>query len=194
MVNACHKEVLKALTSKRVESPASDADHGDSDNGSSSSFGDYNFIGFVEEETKPLSSMISKKVRKAVRNVMPYYINQTTDNLKEVIQKELEEFKREGIMKDFRNEMVTYRYFIACDVPKFDGTLHPIASIRWLFAVEGAFRTSCCKEKNKVNFASSFLCESAKMWWDEKVCEKGEEWLGLCSWKKFNELFNVEYC
>ncbi|GKD41100.1 zinc finger, CCHC-type, retrotransposon gag domain protein, partial [Tanacetum coccineum] len=193
MVNARYKEVLKASTSKRAESPASDANHGDSDNGSSSSSEDHNFIAFVEEETKPLSSMISNKVRKAVRNVMPYYINQTTDNLKEVIQKELEEFKREGIMKDFRNEMVTYRDFTACDVPKFDGTLDPIASTRWISAVEGAFRTGCCKKKNKVNFASNFLCESAKMWWDGKVCKKGEEWLSLCSWKEFNELFNAEY-
>ncbi|GKB11225.1 zinc finger, CCHC-type, retrotransposon gag domain protein [Tanacetum coccineum] len=193
MVNARHKEVLKASTSKRAESPASDVDHGDSDNGSSSSSEDHNFIGFIEEETKALSSMISKKVRKAVRNVMPYYINQTTDNLKEVIQKELEEFKREGIMKDFKNETVNYHDFTACDVPKFDGTLDLIASTRWLFIVEGAFRTSCCKEKNKVKFASNFLCDSAKMWWDGKVCEKGEEWLRLCSWGDFKELFNAEY-
>ncbi|GJX00986.1 zinc finger, CCHC-type, retrotransposon gag domain protein [Tanacetum coccineum] len=137
--------------------------------------------------------MISRQVGKAIKNVMPYYISQTTDNLKEVIQKELEEFKKEGIMKDFRNEMATYRDFTACDVPKFDGTLDPIACTRWLSAVEGAFRTSNCKEKNKVNFASNFLCDSTKMWWDGKVCEKGEEWIGLCTWKDFKELFNAEY-
>ncbi|GKD97614.1 hypothetical protein Tco_1381511, partial [Tanacetum coccineum] len=71
-------------------------------------------------------------------------------------------------MKDFKNETVNYRDFTACDVPKFDGTLDPIASTRWLSAVEGVFRTSCCKEKNKVNFASNFLRDSAKMWWDGK--------------------------
>ncbi|GJZ96733.1 hypothetical protein Tco_0669067 [Tanacetum coccineum] len=192
MVNVRHTEVLKASTSKRAESPVSDADHGDSDNGSSSSSEDLNFRRFTEDDTKALSSIISKKVGKAVRNVMPYYINQTTDNLIEVIQKELEEFKIERIMKDFRNEMVTYRDFTIRDVPKFDGTLNPIASTRWLSVVKGAFRTSYCKEKNKVNFASNFLRESAKMWWDEKVCEKREEWLGLCSWKEFKELFNAE--
>ncbi|GKC92436.1 hypothetical protein Tco_1157878 [Tanacetum coccineum] len=146
MVNVRHKEVLKALTSKGAESPTSDADCGNSDNGSSSSSEDLNFRGFTDEETKVLSSMISRHVGKAIKNVMPYYISQTTDNLKEVIQKELEEFKKEGIMKDFRNEMATYRDFMACDVPKFDGTLDPIASTRWLSVVEGAFRTSNCKE------------------------------------------------
>ncbi|GJV14490.1 hypothetical protein Tco_1359813 [Tanacetum coccineum] len=108
--------------------------------------------------------MISRLVGRAIKNVMPYYISRTTDNLKEVIQKELEEFKKGGIMNDFRNEMATYRDFTACDVPKFYATLNPIASTRWLFTVEGSFPTSCYNEKNKVNFASNFLRDSAKMW------------------------------
>ncbi|GJR52928.1 hypothetical protein Tco_0485197 [Tanacetum coccineum] len=105
----------------------------------------------------------------------------------------LEGFKREKIMKGFRNEMATYRNFTTCDVPKFDGTLNLIASTRWLSAVEGTFRTSCCKKGNKVNFDSNFLHDSAKMWWDVKVCEKGEEWIGSCMWKDFKELFNAKY-
>nr|GEZ06769.1 putative reverse transcriptase domain-containing protein [Tanacetum cinerariifolium] len=67
-----------------------------------------------------------------------------------------------------KNEMTTYRDFTACDVQKFDGVLDPIASTRWLVVVEGAFHTSNCKEKNKVNFASNFLRGSAKMWWEGK--------------------------
>ncbi|GKB80401.1 putative reverse transcriptase domain-containing protein [Tanacetum coccineum] len=35
---------------------------------------------------------------------MPYYISQTTDNLKEVIQRELEEFRKGGIMNDYTKE------------------------------------------------------------------------------------------
>nr|GEW71528.1 putative reverse transcriptase domain-containing protein [Tanacetum cinerariifolium] len=73
------------------------------------------------------------------------------------------------------------------------GALDPIASTRWLVAVEGAFRTSNCKEKNKVNLASNFLCDSAKMWREGKICEKGEEWIEACTWKEFKELFNAEF-
>ncbi|GKA58284.1 zinc finger, CCHC-type, retrotransposon gag domain protein, partial [Tanacetum coccineum] len=76
---------------------------------------------------------------------------------------ELEEFKRGGIMSEYRNDMTTYCDFTACDVPKFDGALDPIASTRWLAAVEG------------------------------KVCENGEEWIGACTWKEFKELFNAEF-
>ncbi|GKC72321.1 zinc finger, CCHC-type, retrotransposon gag domain protein [Tanacetum coccineum] len=89
--------------------------------------------------------------------------------------------------------MATYRDFMTCDVPKFNGALDPIASTRWLAAVEGAFRTSNCKEKNKVIFSLNFFRDSAKMWWEGKVCEKGEEWIGACTWKEFKELFNAEF-
>ncbi|GKE75094.1 hypothetical protein Tco_1537135, partial [Tanacetum coccineum] len=87
----------------------------------------------------------------------------------------------------------TYRAFMVCDVPKFNGTLDLIACTKWLSTVEGAFRTSCCKKKNKVNFALNFLRESAKMWWEGKIYEKGEEWISTCTWKEFKEMFTTEY-
>ncbi|GJZ30977.1 putative reverse transcriptase domain-containing protein [Tanacetum coccineum] len=203
MVDERLKEVQKASTSKKAESPIDDATRDESENESSSGSEDPNSGGFTEEETKALRSMINKQVGKAIKNVMPYYISQTTENLKEVIRKELEELKKGEMMNDSRNEMATYRDFTACDVPKFDGTLDPIACTKWLSAVEGAFRTSCCKEKNKVNFASNFLRDSAKMWWEGKIYKKGEEWIEFQTltqtnetvndmWKKFNDL--IRYC
>nr|GEZ81913.1 zinc finger, CCHC-type, retrotransposon Gag domain protein [Tanacetum cinerariifolium] len=67
------------------------------------------------------------------------------------------------MINDSRNEMVTFRDFIAYDVPTFDEILNLIACTKWLSAVEGDFRTSCYKEKNKVNFALNFLRDSAKV-------------------------------
>nr|GEU80166.1 hypothetical protein [Tanacetum cinerariifolium] len=52
MVNAHHKEVLKASTSKGVKPSASDTDHGNSDNGSSSTSEDLNFRGFITYNLK----------------------------------------------------------------------------------------------------------------------------------------------
>ncbi|GJW94777.1 zinc finger, CCHC-type, retrotransposon gag domain protein, partial [Tanacetum coccineum] len=175
MVDERRKEVQKASTSKGAESPIGDTIRGESENESSSDSEGLNYGGFTEEETKALKSMINRQVGKKIKNVMPYYISRTTENLKEVIRKELEELKKGGMMSDSRNEMATYRDFTACDVPKFDGMLDPIACTKWLSAVEGAFRTSGCKEKNKVNFASNFLRDSAKMWWEGKICEKGSD-------------------
>ncbi|GJX42845.1 zinc finger, CCHC-type, retrotransposon gag domain protein [Tanacetum coccineum] len=193
MVDEHHKEVLKASTSKGAKSPIDEAIRDESENESSFDSEGLNHGGFTEEETKALRSMTNKQVGKAIKNVMPFYISQTTDNLKEVIRKELEELKNGGMMNDSQNKMETYRDFMACDVPKFDRTLNPIACTKWLSAVEGAFRTSCCKEKNKVNFASNFLRDSAKMWREGKICKKGEEWIGTCTWKEFKEMFTTEY-
>ncbi|GJV39837.1 zinc finger, CCHC-type, retrotransposon gag domain protein [Tanacetum coccineum] len=171
MVDEHCKEVLKASTSKGAESPKNDANNDDdNENGSSSSSGDPNFRG------------------------------QTTDNIKEIVRKELEELRKGGLMNDFRNEMATYRYLTACDVPRFEGTLNPIASTRWLSVIKGAFRTNSCKEKNKVNFASNFLRDYVKMWWDGKICEKEDYFQTLMQtnetvnelWKKFNDL--IRYC
>ncbi|GJV61569.1 hypothetical protein Tco_1467669 [Tanacetum coccineum] len=113
--------VQKASTSKGVESPINDTTCDESENESSSGSEGLNYGGFTEEETKALRSIIKPRSR-----------------------------MKGGIMNDNRNDMATYRDFTACDVPKFDGALDPIASTRWLVAVEGAFRTSNCKEKNKV--------------------------------------------
>nr|GEU52697.1 hypothetical protein [Tanacetum cinerariifolium] len=163
IVNTHHEKALKASSSKGVESPTNDADNERNENGSSYDFEDLNFGGFTEEETKVLELKIRKQVGKAIKNVMHFYISQTTDNLKEVIRKELEDFRKGGMMNDFRNKMETYHDFTACDVPKFDRTLALIACTKWLSAVEG------------------------------KMCKKGKEWIGKCTWKEFKEMFNTEY-
>ncbi|GKA13980.1 putative reverse transcriptase domain-containing protein [Tanacetum coccineum] len=73
----------------------------------------------------------------------------------------------------------------------------------WLVAVKGVFlRTSNCKEKNKVNFASNFLRDSAKMCWEGKKLIESEEAVSNSltqtsekvneMWKKFNDL--IRYC
>ncbi|GJU84316.1 zinc finger, CCHC-type, retrotransposon gag domain protein [Tanacetum coccineum] len=162
MVDEHHKEVPKAYTSKGAKSPIDDAISDESENKTSSDSEGLNHGGFTEEETKALRSKTNKHIGKAIKNVMPFYISQTTDNLKEVIRKELEELKKGGMMNDSRNEMATYHDFTACDVPKFDRTLDPIACTKWLSA-EG------------------------------KICEKGEEWIGTCSWKEFKEMFTTKY-
>ncbi|GKD76040.1 zinc finger, CCHC-type, retrotransposon gag domain protein [Tanacetum coccineum] len=129
------------------------------------------------------------------------FMEAETKALRSMINKQV----GKAIKNAMPNDMTTYHDFMACDVRKFDGALDPIASTRWLAAVEGAFRTSNCKEKSKVNFASNFLRDSAKMWWEGKVYEKEvdrirEEFQTLMQtnesvneiWKKFNDL--IRYC
>nr|GEY13723.1 zinc finger, CCHC-type, retrotransposon Gag domain protein [Tanacetum cinerariifolium] len=188
MVNVRHKEVLKALTSKEAEHTASDAKHDINDDVSSSSSEDPNFGGLTEEHSKALRSMINGQVGKAIKNVMPYYISQTTENLKEIVQKELGEFKKERTTNDYRNGMVSYRDFTACDVPKFDEALDPIASTRgeeWI--------VSCTWKEFKELFNAEYTPA-------EEIERIREEFQTLTQtnetvnelWKKFNNL--IRYC
>nr|GEW01489.1 hypothetical protein [Tanacetum cinerariifolium] len=181
MVDERHKEVQKASTSKGAKTLIGNAIRDESENESSSDSEGLNYGGFTKEETKSLRSMINRQLGKAIKNVMPFYISQTTNNLKEVIRKELEEFKKGGMMNNSRNKMETYRDFTAYDVPKFDGTLDLVTCNKWLSVVESAFPTSCCKEKNKVNFASNFLRDSAK------ICGK-EEFVKRLKVEKFKRI------
>nr|GEV16049.1 retrovirus-related Pol polyprotein from transposon TNT 1-94 [Tanacetum cinerariifolium] len=52
---------------------------------------------------------------------------------------------------------------------------------------KGAFCTSKCKDKNKVNFAMNFLRDSAKIWWKGKMYEK-EDLLGRARIREANLL------
>ena len=190
------KEATKATASKHAESSASDGgnDGKGYESSSSSKSEDINFRGFSEEEIKTLDAMLAKRVGKAIKQSMPYYIKKTTQNLRGLMQEEFKEFKKEcGFTKEPKGDKATYRDFTACDVPKFTGVLDPIVSNRWLTALEGAFRTSGCEERKKVIYATNFIRDSAKTWWEGKVCEKGEVWAEACTWKEFKELFSAEY-
>ncbi|GJZ58977.1 zinc finger, CCHC-type, retrotransposon gag domain protein [Tanacetum coccineum] len=183
-VDERHKEVQKASTSKGAESPIGDAIHNESENESSSDFEGLNYGGFTEEEMKALRSMINRQVGKAIKNVMPFYISQTTNNLKEVIRKELEELKKGGMMNDSRNEMATYRDFTACDCYK--------CGCEKNFKNERNGYTCTWKE-----FKEIFTTEYAPV---EEVDKIREEFQTLIQtnetvnemWKKFNDL--ICYC
>nr|GEW53579.1 zinc finger, CCHC-type, retrotransposon Gag domain protein [Tanacetum cinerariifolium] len=169
-----NKEVLKAMTSKNVKTTASEGDKASSDDDSSaSSSEDLNFRGFSREEKDALGVIIAKRIGKGMRRAIQYYIDETSNKMKEQIRKEFEELKKEvGFMKGSWKDIVTYRDFTACDVPKFTGNLNLIVSRRRITAIEGNFHTSECEDKNKVNFATNFLRDSVKIWWEGKMCEK----------------------
>nr|GEX80802.1 hypothetical protein [Tanacetum cinerariifolium] len=186
MVDERHKEIQKASTSKGAKSPIND------DESSSGSEG-LNYRGFAKEKTKALRSMTNKQVGKVIKNVMPFYISQTTDNLKEVIRKELEELKKGGTMNDSRNVMETYRDFTACDVPKFMGRLTRLLVLNGCPRLMVLSALVVVKRRTKLTLPQTSFVIVLKCGGKEKICEKGEEWIGTCTWKEFKEMFTTEY-
>ncbi|PWA47631.1 zinc finger, CCHC-type, Retrotransposon gag domain protein [Artemisia annua] len=197
------KEATKATASKHVESSARDASDNEKgyEGSSSSSISEgLNFRGFTKEEMKTLNTMMAKRVGKAIKKSMPYYINKTTENLQKIFQEEIGKLKKSGELMNDANarpgvekEKSTYRDFTACAPPIFTGSLDPLKSSRWITDIEEAFRTSRCAEEDKVNFATNYLRERAKIWWEGKANEKDSAWREACTWEQFKEVFTKEY-
>ncbi|GKB80289.1 hypothetical protein Tco_0947184 [Tanacetum coccineum] len=167
MATIHNKEVLKATTSKHAGTSASDADKVKSDDDNSSS------------SSEDLNFREFSKDEKDALNV--------------IITKR----KEGGFIKGSWKDRASYCDFTACDVQKFTGDLNLIVSTRWITVVEGAFHTSECEDKNKVNFATNFLRDICPM---EEIDKIREEFHGLVQtnetmnelWKKFNDM--VPYC
>ncbi|PWA58924.1 zinc finger, CCHC-type, Retrotransposon gag domain protein [Artemisia annua] len=144
--------------------------------------------------------MTTKRVGKAIKKSMPYYINKTTENLQKIFQEEIGKLKKSGELMNDANarpgvgkEKSTYHDFTACAPPIFTGSLDSLKSSRWITSIEGDFRTSRCAEEDKVNFATNYLRERAKIRWEGKANEKGSAWREAYTWEQFKEVFTKEY-
>ncbi|GJU54489.1 zinc finger, CCHC-type, retrotransposon gag domain protein [Tanacetum coccineum] len=113
------------------------------------------------------------------------FIEEDSKALRSMINKQV----GKAIKNVMPNEMESYRDFTACDVPKFDGALDPIASTRWLAAMEG----SCTWKEFKELFNAEYTPA-------EEIDRIREEFQTLTQtnetvnelWKKFNDL--ICYC
>ncbi|PWA56949.1 zinc finger, CCHC-type, Retrotransposon gag domain protein [Artemisia annua] len=193
-----NKEVSRA-TSSRHDGDVHDDGGSDSDT-SLPMPENLNHREFTSAELKELDTLVADRVGRAIEKVMPFYVNKTTENLQKIFQEEIEKLKKSGeLMNDLNarpgvgKEKSTYRDFTACAPPIFMGSLDPLKSSRWISDIEGAFRTSRCAEEDKVNFATNYLRERAKIWWEGKANEKGSAWREACTWEQFKEVFVKEY-
>ncbi|GJX82468.1 putative nucleotidyltransferase, ribonuclease H [Tanacetum coccineum] len=97
MATIRNKEVLKVTTFKHAGTTANVANRVNSDDdSSSSSFEDLNFRQFSKDEKDALNVIIARRVGKALKRAIPFFISKTLDIMKEQIRKEVVELKKEG--------------------------------------------------------------------------------------------------
>ncbi|KAJ9541142.1 hypothetical protein OSB04_027648 [Centaurea solstitialis] len=92
-----------------------------------------------------------------------------------------------------QSRVVTYKDFMACKPPFFEGQKDPVACYRWYSAVEGAFRTSGCPASSKVLFAVNLLRNAAKDWWDLILRRFSEAQITALTWEEFKVMFDEEF-
>jgi Retrotransposon gag protein/Zinc knuckle len=87
----------------------------------------------------------------------------------------------------------TYRDFLACGPPPFEGGSCPIASQRWLTSMERAFLTSECPEDARLRYAQNFLRGRAGDWWASIQQMDGTSRDCSMPWADFEARFRARY-
>nr|KAJ0219575.1 hypothetical protein LSAT_V11C300131780 [Lactuca sativa] len=59
----------------------------------------------------------------------------------------------------------SYKTFMNCKPPIFNGEINPIFSSTWIMEIEGTFDTSKCADEDKVIYAATMLKGEAIHWW-----------------------------
>ncbi|KAJ9552821.1 LOW QUALITY PROTEIN: hypothetical protein OSB04_016866 [Centaurea solstitialis] len=98
-----------------------------------------------------------------------------------------------GSTAQSQSRVVTYKDFMTCKPPFFEGQKDPVACYRWYSAVEGAFRTSGCPAGSKVLFAVNLLRNAAKDWWDLVLKRLSEAQITALTWEEFKRRIAAEF-
>ncbi|XP_022014202.1 uncharacterized protein LOC110913686 [Helianthus annuus] len=83
----------------------------------------------------------------------------------------------------------SYKEFMACKPPIYNGEVDPIVCQRWLSDIEGVFERTHCDEDDYVAYGTSQLRSQAKEWWDNKKREIGSEAAKVMTWEEFKTPF-----
>src|SRR5919202_1233660 len=88
----------------------------------------------------------------------------------------------------------TYKKFIECQPPKFEGSSNPSETLNWLREVEKKFFVCKCEPELKVLYASQLLRGAAMIWWDTMTPDYTEEQIMEITWEQFRARVCEQYC
>ncbi|XP_022041151.1 uncharacterized protein LOC110943724 [Helianthus annuus] len=133
-----------------------------------------------EEVGKAIESSLSgfvDKIQNTVLSLVEERVKRLEDNVNLVKEKPVE---RKGC---------SYKEFMACKPPIYNGEVDPIVCQRWLSDVEGVFERTHCDVSDFVAYGTGHLRGQAKDWWDNKKKEIGAEAARAMTWDEFKVPF-----
>ena len=138
--------------------------------------------------------MIQEGVDAAYEGMTPDIVERVREQLVEVINERVAEITANLPQQIPRapREFQT-RDFTDCRPAEFKGGADPIASMRWLSEVEGAFETSRCPEDRKVIMAKTLLKGAARDWWSVRIAGMDPAEVSAITWEQFVEWFTAEF-
>ncbi|KAJ9546535.1 LOW QUALITY PROTEIN: hypothetical protein OSB04_019078 [Centaurea solstitialis] len=139
-----------------------------------------------------LAGYLASQITKTMQQILPGLFAQMKD---EILQARIDTtFASHGSASGSNNlaqsRANTFKDFMACQPPHYEGWKDPIACSRWIAAVEGAFRTCSCPEGMKVFFAMNLLRDVGKDWWGLILKSHTEEQISTMTWEAFRELLH----
>ncbi|KAJ9544224.1 hypothetical protein OSB04_023931 [Centaurea solstitialis] len=118
-------------------------------------------------EDTDLRDLIGFEVNEMLQQILPGLFTQMKDEILQALDDRIEAaFTACGSTSGSNNQAHswdnTFKDFMACQPPHFEGRKDPIACFRWITAAEGAFRTCSFPEGMKVFFAMNQLRDAGK--------------------------------
>ncbi|KAJ9546624.1 hypothetical protein OSB04_019167 [Centaurea solstitialis] len=151
-----------------------------------------------EPETPDLRDVIGPQVTETLHQILPGLFAQMKDELLAAVDERIEAAftargSGTGSTSQGQSRASTFKDFMACQPPHFEGKKDPIACYRWDAVVEGAFRTSGCLEGMKVVYSVNLLRNAGKDWWGLILKSRSEEQIGAMTWEEFKALLDEEF-
>ncbi|XP_023742966.1 uncharacterized protein LOC111891113 [Lactuca sativa] len=88
----------------------------------------------------------------------------------------------------------SYKTFMNCKPPIFNGEIDPVLSSTWIMEIEGTFDSSKCADEDRVIYAATMLKGEAIHWWGMVKEVRGREPAKNMSWDEFLRIFKETFC
>ncbi|KAJ9546613.1 hypothetical protein OSB04_019156 [Centaurea solstitialis] len=139
------------------------------------------------------SDHIAAQITEALQQMLPGLFDQMKDELIQTMDQRIDAALTArnigtGSTGQSQARGISFKDFMACQPPLFDGRKDPVACYRWYSAVEGAFRTCGCPDGSKALFAVNLLRGAAKDWWDLTLKKYTEAQITALTWGDFRAL------
>ncbi|XP_022042158.1 uncharacterized protein LOC110944822 [Helianthus annuus] len=148
--------------------------------------------GAVPRVTEQMREVIAEEVGKAIENSLSGFIDKIQNMVLSVVDeriKKLEDITDLAKEKSGGRKPCSYKEFMACKLPIYNGEVDPIVCQRWLSDIEGVFERTHCDTDDYVAYSTGQLRGQAKDWWDNKKKEIGSEAAKAMTWDEFKTQF-----
>ncbi|XP_021971441.1 uncharacterized protein LOC110866605 [Helianthus annuus] len=142
--------------------------------------------------TEQMKEVIAEEVGKAIENSLSGFIDKIQNTVLSLVEERVKRLEDNvNLVKEKSGERkgCSYKEFMACKPPIYNGEVDPIICQRWLSDIEGVFERTHCDVSDFVAYGTGQLRGQARDWWDNKKKEIGAEAVKAMTWDEFKVPF-----